>query len=203
MALPKTLDLSYCSIGDERLALIQLLGKIHGTDTMRKLNLQGTEVTDGGLAYIKGLIGLRVLMLNKTGVTDAGVAHLAAMHDLRTLGLAETRVTDAGLEHLKAFGKLRVLFLGHTQVTDAGLRHLAGLAKLELLSLEYSGVTDAGAGTPQRSEETQVRVRRRYRGDRGRWPTAGGVVAKSRRVFLNRTLKAVRPRHPGRSGFPA
>ena len=40
---------------------------------MRKLNLQGTEVTDCGLAYIKGLIGLRVLMLNKTGVTDAGV----------------------------------------------------------------------------------------------------------------------------------
>jgi hypothetical protein len=50
------------------------------------LSLDGTQVTDAGLAHLKGLNGLKWLKLTKTSVTDAGVAKLReSLPDLKPI----------------------------------------------------------------------------------------------------------------------
>ena len=92
-------------------------------------NLCLSNVSDAGLAHLKGLTNLS-LILGGTQVTDAGLAHLKGLTKLKLLQLSGTQVTDAGLAHLKGLTKLRHLTLGGTQVTDAGLVHLKGLTNL-------------------------------------------------------------------------
>ena len=59
-----------------------------------------------------------------TQVTDAGLAHLKGMTKLQTLDLADAQVTDAGLKHLHGLAQLKVLYLGGTNVTEAGVQEL-------------------------------------------------------------------------------
>ncbi|MGO8753589.1 MAG: hypothetical protein ACLQNE_47250 [Thermoguttaceae bacterium] len=56
--------------------------------------------------------------LDHTQVTDAGLAHLKGLTQLQQLSLDNTQVTDAGLEHLKGLTQLQTLFFDSTKVTD-------------------------------------------------------------------------------------
>jgi Leucine-rich repeat (LRR) protein len=108
------------------------------------LNLHSSDVTDVGLAHLKGLNGLEYLNLTHTRITDAGLTHLKGLTGLEYLNLTSTPITDAGLTHLKGLAGLEYLGLSNTQVTDAGLAHLQDLTHLERLSLENTHITDAG-----------------------------------------------------------
>ena len=61
--------------------------------------------------HLKGLTNLSSLELRHTQVTDAGLAHLKG---LTNLGVSprSTRVTDAGLAHLKGLTNLSGVDLG-------------------------------------------------------------------------------------------
>ena len=61
------------------------------------LDLTRTQVTDAGLAHLKGLVNLATLDLDGTKLTDAGLAHLKGLTALETLPLDDTAITDAGL----------------------------------------------------------------------------------------------------------
>ncbi|MCH8804975.1 MAG: hypothetical protein IH986_02675 [Planctomycetes bacterium] len=91
---------------------------------VKTLDLRGTQVTDAGLAHLKGLAGLNWLWLSGTEVTDAGLAHLKGLAGLHVLSLVGTQVTDAGLAHLKGLAGLQWLYLTDTQVTSAGWAEL-------------------------------------------------------------------------------
>ncbi len=106
--------------------------------------LQGSKVSDAGLAHLKDLRQVRFLFLDGTNVTDAGLANLEGLTSLRWLALSKTRVTDAGLVHLRGLVHLEVLQLNDTTVTDAGSVYLEGLIMLEGLSLQRTRLTDAG-----------------------------------------------------------
>lgn len=88
------------------------------------LDLEGTQVTDAGLAHLKGLTNLKSLDLYYTRVTDAGLVHLKGLKNLEWLRLEGTQVTDAGLVHLKGLTKLQTLSLYSTQVTPEGVKDL-------------------------------------------------------------------------------
>lgn len=88
------------------------------------LNLQGTEITDAGLANIKDLKGLTKLHLEKTKIGDAGLEHLKGLENLTYLNLYGTPIGDAGLKHLEGLKKLKKLYVWQTQVTDAGVAAL-------------------------------------------------------------------------------
>jgi len=67
-----------------------------------EVNLGGnTQITDAGLANVKGLTQLQSLNLNGTKITDAGLEHLKGLANLQTLDLEATRVTNAGIADLK------------------------------------------------------------------------------------------------------
>jgi Leucine-rich repeat (LRR) protein len=107
-------------------AIKKLGGKVRldGEGNVVEVNLEGTQVTDDDLRFLKALMDLRKLDLEETRITDAGLVHLKVLTKLEELDLEETRITDAGLEHLRGLTNLRKLSLDDTRVTAKGVRVL-------------------------------------------------------------------------------
>lgn len=111
---------------------------------LRRLVLSG-KVSDDDLAHVGTARGLEQLLLQGTDVTDKGLAHLTGLKSLRNFGFyGSTGVTDAGLKVLTALSGLTALHLSTTHITDDGLKHLARFPDLTALDLSFSSVTDAG-----------------------------------------------------------
>jgi len=73
-----------------------------GLTELTELHLEGTKITDKGLASLKGLKNLEYPSnLYGTAVTDAGLDQLSALTKLKHLYVWQTKVTDAGAGKLK------------------------------------------------------------------------------------------------------
>ena len=108
-----------------------------------------TEVTDAGLAHLKGMVNLENLHLGNAQMTDAGLAEIEGLTNLRFLSLDHTWVTDAGLVHLQGMAKLRQLTLAGTPVTAAGAASLR--QALPRLGISPSRLPRAGSAEPEES----------------------------------------------------
>jgi hypothetical protein len=90
-----------------------------------ELGLNGTQITDAGLAHLEGKSNLRSLNLSDNSITDAGLVFLPSLKEhLQSLDLSDTRVSDAVLRNLRRLTNLRRLDLGNTCVTDSGVKEL-------------------------------------------------------------------------------
>jgi hypothetical protein len=72
--------------------------------TFRKLqhvDVNGSMVSDAGLAYFSRLYRLRILNLAGTNISDAGLRHLERLSYLEELNLQGTRVTEQGIRALQ------------------------------------------------------------------------------------------------------
>jgi hypothetical protein len=118
---------------------------------LRTLNLDGTKVSDEGLAHLKGL-PLQALHLNGTKVSDEGLADLDGL-PLQVLNLNDTQITDAGLAHLSDSRDLSSLYLANTLITDEGLAHLKNLTRLSILDLRGTKILDPGLAHLQQFPE--------------------------------------------------
>ena len=155
-----TISLRGTAVNDQSLAALGALGGV-----VRKLDLSGTGIGDGGVGALAKLTGLEELDLAATTITDRGLASLKALR-LRRLVLDNTYVEGSGLaasealEELDLLGApvseaglraivraapgLRRLHLGETDVTDASLEALASLRKLIHLDLAATDIGDEG-----------------------------------------------------------
>ncbi len=106
------------------------------------VDLDGTSISDAGLAHLRSHRGLKRLLLRSPGITGSGLKGFASTK-LSELNLARSGVNDAGLESIKAF-QIDSIYLGDTGVTDAGLRHLSGMKSLRVLGLRDTPITDVG-----------------------------------------------------------
>ncbi len=137
------------------------LASSHATDADLERHLKGrknltelwlglTDITDAGLAQLKGITSLKLLTLDgDIHITDAGLEHLKGLENLERLDIEASYITDAGLAHLKSLTKLRHLSIrsmmnGTTRVSDNGLAYLEAMKKLEGLDLVSIPITDAG-----------------------------------------------------------
>ena len=72
---------------------------------LERLNLQGTPITNLGLAHLTGLAALERLYLYDTEITAAGLVHFQKMPALRRLALSgyfsSDRLTDADIANLR------------------------------------------------------------------------------------------------------
>ena len=71
-------------------------------EVLRGPSLPTAQITDAGMAHLKGLISLETLRLERTQVGDEGLAHLQGLTRLRSLDLwGCDKVTDVGFRALK------------------------------------------------------------------------------------------------------
>jgi hypothetical protein len=73
------------------------------------VSLDGQRISDDDLTCFEKVARPRRLYLNGTPITDAGMAHLADLSELEILELRETKIGDAGLHHLARMTQLRAL----------------------------------------------------------------------------------------------
>jgi len=76
-------------------------------------------ISNDALDAVAELESIRKLYLTRTDVTDDGLAKLAPLKNLETLNLDGTRISDAALEFVKVLPQLKLLTCRGTKVTDA------------------------------------------------------------------------------------
>jgi hypothetical protein len=80
------------------------------------LSLEGTAVSDDGLAIVAGWEELQFLFLDKTSISDEGLSHIEDLPKLHVLSTYDTQVTDAFRSRLRA--KRPDLQVSPTRVTN-------------------------------------------------------------------------------------
>ncbi len=138
-----TLSLQDAGVSDAAIDNLSRLSRPE-FETLERLNLENTNVTDASLQHLSGLINLKRLTLENTDVSDAGLAYVSVLTTLQGLNLEQTHVTDTGLPHLSTLNKLQELSLNHTKVSDNGLQHLWVHTGLTSLDLRNTDLTEAG-----------------------------------------------------------
>ncbi len=101
--------------GDAHLA--EIVPAMKALSRVTGLHLNGSKVTDAGLASLEGIDNIGHINLERTAITDAGLAHLKNMTHLRLLIVSDTNVTDAGVASLKkSLPHLQVTRLSHAEI---------------------------------------------------------------------------------------
>lgn len=84
-----------------------------GLRGLRRLDLQGTAITDAAVETLEKLVGLESLNLYRTKISNAGLARLSKLIKLREIDVRYTRVTASGYDALRAaLPGARVQFAG-------------------------------------------------------------------------------------------
>ena len=89
-----------------------------------RIDLDGTQITDGDLARLEGLRNLRHLNLHRTDVGDAGMQHLSGLTSLKELELSYTNVGGPGFAVLGNLRELETLYLYGTNPGEDAVRSL-------------------------------------------------------------------------------
>jgi len=103
------------------------LAPIERLSQLKKLNLDGSPVTDSGLAHVTGLKNLKFLSLRGTKITDAGLTSLTALPSLEEIDLEATKITDRGMESLGKISSLKKVYFDRTGPTSAGTDYLSSV----------------------------------------------------------------------------
>ncbi len=113
--------------------------------TLKRLDLWDTPMTDEGCRHLSRLPNLIRLRLDYTPVGDVGLAALGDATALHHLSLFQTNVGDAGLRGLSRSRSLGILEVASPHLTDDGLQDLWQIPTLVELRLDTcGGFTDVG-----------------------------------------------------------
>jgi hypothetical protein len=134
----KSLGLARTQVTDAGLA------QLKGVEQLTWLDLSFTETGDVGLARFADATRLNQLSLEKTRLTAASMGLISGLRQLEELDLSQTSVTDDDLVGLSKLVKLKTLWLTGTAVTDRGLTALESLRNLEQLEVTGTAVTPDG-----------------------------------------------------------
>jgi hypothetical protein len=77
-----------------------------GEDTLYRLSLSKTPITDEGIKELKDLTKIGELELEATNITDAAIPDLKELKSLKRMDLKDTKITDEGFEDLRKTLKL-------------------------------------------------------------------------------------------------
>jgi len=114
------LDLSFTKVDDS----LWTESKSGRWDT-RRLNVEGTQVSDKSLPAIAAINRLEELDLSMCKISDSGLESLRGHRLLRKLWLTGTGVTDNLIDLLASLPRLEEIELTGTKFTDAGRQELA------------------------------------------------------------------------------
>ena len=113
-------------------------------ETLERVYLQGTQITDRDLMCLKSLRQLKHVSL-PTQISDEGLRLVARIPRLEGIYLASTRISNSGLSDIDHCHQLKLLNLSGTEIGDEGIEYLRCQDTLEMLDLSATNVTDACA----------------------------------------------------------
>ena len=113
-------------------------------ENLRELKLSQTDLTDDGVAELRGLKHLVTLDLSVNPITDRALHELGPLERLTSLNLSATAITDGGLKALRRLKDLTELQLDYTDIDGSGLKDLGEVDKLAKLNLDGTKLSDAG-----------------------------------------------------------
>jgi internalin A len=145
--LPQLVDLPHLTHLDLSLTRITDHGlqQLKNAPGIVDLNLYYAEqITDEGMAAVRGWKKLERLNLRGTKITDTTLEHLANVTTLESLDAGFAQITDVGLDRLTPLLNLKELVIGGNKLTDAGLQSLRQFPGLTSLSMGGSQRTDSG-----------------------------------------------------------
>ncbi len=133
---------------------------LKGVPTLQRLWLGGTKVTDAGLKDVGTLTQLDELSVGNDLITDAGIAHLSKLTKLRKFYSYGKNVTGAAFAHLADMTELEEVGAGgSSDFDDTKLKHMARITKLKVLSLAGPNLTDEGmASLKNMTELRELRI---------------------------------------------
>lgn len=132
---------------------LAVLAPLHAT--LRVLHLEGSDVSEDGLAALRAFTELDELTIGDTRL-HAGIADLSAWPRLRTLSLVGLDLTDKALPLVAARRSLVVLDLSATEVRDPSA--LAALPYLRTLGVAQTRLSAAGAAAVKRLAARGVEI---------------------------------------------
>jgi serine/threonine protein kinase len=91
---------------------------------LRRMYLDGTNISDDALRHLPGIASLSHVALGNTKITDAGVQSIVECKTLRQISLYGTHVTDACVPALIQLRKLEKLNLCRTQLSTEAVAQL-------------------------------------------------------------------------------
>ncbi len=135
----KEIDFSRSWISDLDLA------RLAGIDTLQRLVLSQTHVTDSALEVVGSLPALRELdLFFCEHITDSGASILRKATGIERLNVRGTKISDSGVKFLTELQRLRWLDIGITEVSDASVELLEAVPALEYLAIGGNRVSDVG-----------------------------------------------------------
>jgi len=111
---------------------------------LKKLYLDGTQISNAGLPLLRKIGVLELIDLNATQVSDEGLDSVMYIESLTELHLGGTMLSDLTMIRLGELQKLQVLNLSETSLTDLGLDRLHKLTDLRIFYLKETKVTQEG-----------------------------------------------------------
>jgi len=118
------------------------LGRIRGLRQLKRIQLGGTDLTDGCVKYLLEMPHLKCIYLEGTGVTGTGLAQLGTLKDLCILELNGCPISSDGFKELSRLPNLISLGLNNSGTTDADLEELNALPQLHILRLRKNQVSN-------------------------------------------------------------
>ncbi|QDU50977.1 leucine-rich repeat domain-containing protein [Gimesia panareensis] len=139
-----------------------------GASQIAYLSLNGTQVTDEGIAKLASLQRLEDLNLGDTKITGTGFANvkftslkklsfrecnkltvagfkqIIKCQNLERLNLRNTNIDDPFLQEIAKLPQLQYLWADYTRLTNEGLPYLNGMTRLISFRTRMTGVTRAG-----------------------------------------------------------
>jgi len=117
-------------------------------ERVEKLSIDGCQYTNDALANVAKMKNLTSLSMLGGAVkeqgSDKGIAYIKDMHQLTSLSVERAKFTIAGFSSIGEMVWLESLNVSGTPFADEQLKALSGLTNLKDLNISRTAVTDAG-----------------------------------------------------------
>ncbi|NJL71618.1 MAG: hypothetical protein HC888_08360 [Candidatus Competibacteraceae bacterium] len=123
---------------------------------LRRLELEGAELSDSQIVPLKGLINLESLSLPMNTIDGTCFSQMQSLSKLRELDLSLNKISPEGFRAISRFKSLEVLYLDKSGVNDAALEHLTTLPKLKHLGIGQSKLTARGLSLIKKMKSIEI-----------------------------------------------
>ncbi|PNT71614.1 uncharacterized protein LOC100844673 isoform X2 [Brachypodium distachyon] len=115
---------------------------LSGMSTLKELVLSRcSRISDAGIKHIVSIDSLEKLHLSETGLTDNGVTLISALQNLDLLDLGGIHMTDKTLRSLQVLTRLEHLDIWGSEITNEGASVLKAFTRLSFLNVSWTHVT--------------------------------------------------------------